>query len=78
VPKVRSAWSSKRRWKLTDPAPAAQVMLFAVPAMDALMQVFAVCRERLTLGAFGSSPIVRCIMVAHGAQRPFAEDRRIT
>jgi FAD/FMN-containing dehydrogenase len=61
--------------KLTDPAPAAQVMLLAVPAMDALMQVFAVCRERLTLGAFEFfTDRALHHVAAHGAQRPFAED----
>jgi FAD/FMN-containing dehydrogenase len=60
--------------RLTDPAPASQVMLLAVPALDALMQVFEVCRSRLQLGAFeflnerGAAHVV-----AHGAQPPFAE-----
>jgi len=61
--------------KLTDPAPTSQVMLLAVPAMGALMQVFAVCRQRLTLGAFEFFTDRALHHVgAHGAQRPFAED----
>ena len=35
--------------RLTDQPPASQVMLFAVPAMDALMRVFEACRAQLTL-----------------------------
>jgi FAD/FMN-containing dehydrogenase len=38
--------------KLTDPAPPSQVMLLALPDMDALMQVFELFRARLTLQAF--------------------------
>ncbi len=61
--------------KLTDPAPTSQVMLFAVPAMDALMQVFAICRERLTLSAFEFfTDRALYHVAAYGAQRPFAED----
>jgi FAD/FMN-containing dehydrogenase len=61
--------------KLTDPAPTSQVMLLAVPAMGALMQVFAVCRERLTLSAFEFfTDRALHHVAAHGAQRPFAED----
>jgi FAD/FMN-containing dehydrogenase len=61
--------------KLTDPPPASQVMLFAVPAMDALMQVFAICRARLTLSAFEFfTDRALHHVAAHGAQRPFAED----
>ncbi len=61
--------------KLTDPAPASQVMVFAVPAMDALMQVFAVCRERLTLGAFEFfTDRALHFVAAHGTQRLFAAD----
>lgn len=59
---------------LTDPPPTSQVLLFAVPHMDALMQVFAVCRERLTLSAFEffTDRALRHV-TAHGAQNPFAE-----
>jgi FAD/FMN-containing dehydrogenase len=61
--------------KLTDPPPASQVMLFAVPAMEALMQVFATCRARLTLSAFEFfTDRALHHVAAHGAQRPFAED----
>ena len=60
--------------RLTDPPPPSQVMLFAVPAMDALMRVFDVCRSRLTLSAFEFFT-ERALhhVVAHGAQQPFAE-----
>jgi len=59
--------------RLTDPAPPSQVMLFALPAMDALMRVFDVCRRRLTLSAFEFFTD-RALehVVAHGAQDPFA------
>lgn len=61
--------------KLTDPPPASQVVVFAVPQMQALMQVFAICRARLTLGAFEFFTDRALFHVsAHGAQRPFAED----
>lgn len=38
--------------KLTDPPPRSQVMLLALPDMDALMRVFALFRARLALQAF--------------------------
>jgi len=61
--------------KLTGAPPASQVMLFAVPAMDALMQVFEICRARLTLSAFEFFTDRALHHVAsHGAQRPFAAD----
>ncbi len=61
--------------KLTDPPPPSQVMLFAVPAMDALMQVFDACRKSLTLGAFEFfTDRALHHVVAHGARRPFQED----
>ena len=61
--------------RLTDPPPASQVMLFAVPQMAALMQVYAVCRARLTLGAFEFfTDRALHHVVAHGAQRPFTDD----
>ena len=61
--------------KLTDPPPPSQVMLFAVPAMDALMQVFDACRRALTLGAFEFfTDRALHHVVAHGARRPFGED----
>ena len=61
--------------RLTDPPPASQVMLFAVPEMAALMQVYAVCRARLTLSAFEFfTDRALHHVVAHGAKRPFADD----
>jgi FAD/FMN-containing dehydrogenase len=60
--------------RLTDAAPPSQVMLFAVPAMDALMRVFDACRSRLTLSAFEFfTDRALHHVVAHGAQNPFAE-----
>ena len=61
--------------KLTDPPPPSQVMLFSVPAMDALMQVFDACRRELTLGAFEFFT-ERALhhVVAHGGRRPFDEE----
>ena len=60
--------------RLTDLPPPSQVMLFAVPAMDALMRVFDACRSRLTLSAFEffTDRALRHV-VASGAQNPFAE-----
>ena len=61
--------------KLTDPPPPSQVMLFAVPAMDALMQVFDACRRSLNLGAFEFfTDRALHHVIAHGARRPFEED----
>jgi len=60
--------------KLTDPPPQSQVMLFAVPALDALMHVFAECRKRLALSAFEFfTDRALHHVVANGAQNPFAE-----
>jgi FAD/FMN-containing dehydrogenase len=60
--------------KLTDPPPPSQVMLFAVPALEALMRVFAECRKRLTLSAFEFfTDRALHHVVANGAQNPFAE-----
>ncbi|ANB17596.1 FAD-binding oxidoreductase [Dokdonella koreensis] len=62
------------RVRLTDPPPASSVMLLALPAMDALMQVFDVCRRRLALGAFEFfTDRALHHVLAHGAQRPFEE-----
>ena len=59
---------------LTDAPPPSQVLLFAVPHMDALMQVFGVCRARLTLSAFEFfTDRALHHVTAHGAQNPFAE-----
>ena len=61
--------------KLTDPAPPSQVMLLALPDMDALMQVFAVFRARLTLQAFEffTDHALEHVL-AHGAQRAIDGD----
>jgi FAD/FMN-containing dehydrogenase len=56
--------------KLTDPPLDTQVMLLAVPAMEALMQVFATCRERLSLSAFEFFTAMQHVRAA-GGQRPF-------
>jgi FAD/FMN-containing dehydrogenase len=62
---------------LTDPPPPSQVMLFAVPAMDALMQVFEACRNSLTLSAFEFfTDRALHHVVAHGGRAPFEEDSR--
>jgi FAD/FMN-containing dehydrogenase len=60
---------------LTSPPPPSQVMLLAVPAMDALMKVFAEARHRLSLEAFEffTDRALRHVL-AHGAQRPFEGD----
>ncbi|MEO7071506.1 MAG: FAD-binding oxidoreductase, partial [Rhodanobacter sp.] len=56
--------------KLTDPALPSQVMLLALPDMDALMQVFALFRTRLALQAFEFfTDHALAHVLAHGAQR---------
>ncbi len=61
--------------RLTDPPPPSNVMLFAVPRMEALMQVFDTCRRRLTLSAFEFfTDRALHHVLAHGAQRPFEGD----
>jgi len=59
---------------LTSPPPPSQVMLLAVPAMDALMKVFAEARHSLRLEAFEffTDRALRHVL-AHGAQQPFEE-----
>ncbi len=61
--------------RLTDPPPPSQVMLLALPDMDALMQVFALFRTRLPLQAFEffTDHALRHVL-AHGAQRAIAGD----
>ncbi|OOG60411.1 FAD-binding oxidoreductase [Rhodanobacter sp. C03] len=61
--------------KLTDPPPPSQVMLLALPHMDALMQVFALFRARLTLQAFEffTDHALEHVL-AHGAQRAIDGD----
>jgi FAD/FMN-containing dehydrogenase len=61
--------------KLTDPPPPSQVMLLALPDMDALMQVFALFRTRLTLQAFEFfTDRALAHVLAHGAQRAIEGD----
>lgn len=56
--------------RLTDPPPPSQVMLLALPNMDALMEVFALFRKRLTLQAFEFfTDVALRHVLAHGAQR---------
>ena len=60
---------------LTDAPPPSQVMLLAVPEMDALMRVFEVCRARLTLSAFEFfTDRALHHVVAHGGKQPFDSD----
>ncbi|UJJ59111.1 MULTISPECIES: FAD-binding oxidoreductase [Rhodanobacter] len=61
--------------KLTNPPPPSQVMLLALPDMDALMQVFALFRARLVLQAFEffTDHALRHVL-AHGAQRAIDGD----
>ncbi|MDE2155203.1 MAG: FAD-binding oxidoreductase [Xanthomonadaceae bacterium] len=61
--------------KLADPPRPSQVMLLALPDMDALMQVFALFRARLALQAFEffTDRALQNVL-AHGAQRPFDGD----
>ena len=61
--------------KLADPPPPSQVMLLALPDMDALMQVFALFRARLALQAFEffTGHALRHVL-AHGAQRAIDGD----
>jgi FAD/FMN-containing dehydrogenase len=61
--------------KLTEPAPASQTMLLALPHMDALMQVFALFRARLVLQAFEFfTDRALHHVLAHGAQRAIDGD----
>lgn len=56
--------------RLTDPPPASQVMLLALPNMEALMQVFALFRAQLSLQAFEFfTDVALKHVLAHGAQR---------
>ena len=61
--------------KLTDPPPPSQTMLLALPDMDALMQVFALFRARLSLQAFEFfTDVAQRHVLAHGAQRAIEGD----
>ena len=58
--------------RLADPAPPTNVMLFALPGMDALMQVFDACRRELRLAAFEFfTDRALHHVLRDGAQRPF-------
>ncbi len=57
--------------KLTDPPPPSQVMLLALPDMDALMRVFGLFRSRLSLQAFEFfTDLALRHVLAHGGQQP--------
>jgi FAD/FMN-containing dehydrogenase len=60
--------------RLTDPPPASNVMLLALPSFEVLMQVFAAFRDRLQLQAFEffTDRALEHVL-AHGAQAPFDE-----
>ena len=60
--------------RLTDPPPASNVMLLALPSFEVLMQVFAAFRERLQLEAFEffTDRALEHVL-AHGAQKPFED-----
>jgi FAD/FMN-containing dehydrogenase len=61
--------------RLIDPPPPSQVMLLALPDMDALMQVFALFRARLSLQAFEFfTDVALKHVLAHGAQRAIDGD----
>ncbi|RUL62451.1 FAD-binding oxidoreductase [Dyella dinghuensis] len=61
--------------RLTDPPPTSQVMLLALPTMDALMDVFALFRSRLSLQAFEFfTDVALKHVLAHGAQRAIDGD----
>lgn len=61
--------------RLTDPPPPSQVMLLALPNMEALMEVFALFRARLTLQAFEFfTDVALRHVLAHGAQRAIDGD----
>ena len=60
---------------LTEPPPPTQVMLLAMPDFDAVLAAFAALRAGLRLEAFEFfTARALAHVVAHGGQRPFAED----
>lgn len=60
---------------LTDPPPASNVMLLALPSFEALMEAFTTLRRELSLSAFEFLTDRGLFhVVAHGAQKPFDED----
>ena len=61
--------------KLTDPPPPSQVMLLALPDMDALMKVFTLFQSGLALQAFEFfTDHALAHVLAHGAQRAIDGD----
>ncbi|WP_445146279.1 FAD-binding oxidoreductase [Dyella sp. Tek66A03] len=61
--------------RLTNPPPPSQVMLLALPTMEALMEVFALFRARLSLQAFEFfTDAALSHVLAHGAQRAIDGD----
>lgn len=59
--------------RLTDPPASQQVMVLAVPHLDALMPVFAHLRTQVTLSAFECfSDVALRHVLASGGKRPFA------
>jgi FAD/FMN-containing dehydrogenase len=61
--------------RLTDPPPPSQVMLLALPDMDALMKVFGLFRARLGLQAFEFfTDVALGHVLAHGAQHALDGD----
>ncbi|WP_141058326.1 FAD-binding oxidoreductase [Stenotrophomonas rhizophila] len=60
--------------RLTDPPPASNVMLLALPSFEVLMQVFAAFRERMQLQAFEffTDRALEHVL-AHDAQAPFEQ-----
>lgn len=61
--------------RLTDPPPGQQVMVLALPRMEALMQVFSSLRGSLRLSAFEFfTDRAMGHVLANGAQRPFESD----
>ncbi len=60
--------------RLTDPPRDPQVMLLAVPRLDAVMHLLTLMRERLALTAFEFfTDKALAHVVAHGGQKPFGE-----
>lgn len=58
--------------RLTDPPRSPQVMVMAVPDMDAVMAVFAACREQLSLTAFEFfTDRALAHVLANGGKRPY-------
>ncbi|RDJ00128.1 FAD-binding oxidoreductase [Dyella solisilvae] len=61
--------------RLTNPPPPSQVMLLALPSMDAVLEVFALFRARLSLQAFEFfTDVALRHVLAHGAQRAIEGD----